>query len=212
MIKLFSKKNQQKILFIIVLSIIAIQMTGCAKTQPRNISNACEIIHQYPDWYYDMLDSYNRWGVPISIQMAFIRQESSFKAGAKPPMQWFLGFIPTGRASTAYGYAQALDGTWNHYKRETKQKFVSRSNFADATDFIGWYVNNTHTKIGTSKRNAYALYLAYHEGITGYKRGRHVGNTFLLSYAKKTQNWAYTYANQLKTCAIPYRSWFSYIF
>lgn len=185
---------------------------SCATAPPKNINNACSIIHQYPDWYYDMIDSYNRWGVPINVQMAFIRQESSFRSDAKPAMQYYFGFIPSGRASSAYGYSQALDGTWKHYKRETKQSFVSRSNFGDATDFIGWYLNNVHNKTGINKTNSYDLYLAYHEGIGGYRSGSHRNNTFLKNYAQKTADISKKYSVQLKNCKIPSKPLLSYIF
>ncbi|MFC4892727.1 transglycosylase SLT domain-containing protein [Pseudofrancisella aestuarii] len=195
---------------LIICALIA--LSSCASKPPSNINNACSIIHEYPDWYYDMLDSYNRWGVPLNIQMAFIRQESSFRDGAKPPMQYWMGFIPVGRASSAYGYAQALDGTWDHYKKETKQSFVSRSSFSDSVDFIGWYLNNVHNKTGISKTDAYNLYLAYHEGIGGYKKGSHRNNSFLLNYAKKTAGVASKYSAQLKNCPVPRKPILSYIF
>jgi hypothetical protein len=194
------------LIFIIVL------LGSCATQQPKNINNACSIIHENPDWYYSMVDSYNRWGVPMNVQMAFIRQESSFRSDARPSMKYYLGFIPAGRASSAYGYSQALDGTWKHYKRETKQSFVSRSNFDDATDFIGWYLNNVHNKTGISKTNSYDLYLAYHEGIAGYKRGSHKNNSFLKNYARKTSDIAQKYSGQLKSCKIPKKPLLSYIF
>lgn len=204
---------KRKYLLKITLIICAlIALSSCASKPPSNINNACSIIHEYPDWYYDMLDSYNRWGVPLNIQMAFIRQESSFREGAKPPMQYWMGFIPVGRASSAYGYAQALDGTWDHYKKETKQSFVSRSSFSDSVDFIGWYLNNVHNKTGISKTDAYNLYLAYHEGIGGYKKGSHKNNSFLLNYAKKTADMASKYSAQLKSCPVPRKPILSYIF
>ena len=32
-------------------------------------------------------------------------------------MKYILGVIPTGRQSSAFGYSQALDGTWKEYRR-----------------------------------------------------------------------------------------------
>ncbi|MDE4942722.1 hypothetical protein NAI62_10715, partial [Francisella tularensis subsp. holarctica] len=78
------------------------------------------------------------------------------------------------------------DCTWYQYKKHTKQSFVSRSNFADATDFIVWYLNDIHNKTGISKTDTYNLYLAYNEGIGGYKSGTHMNNSFLKNYARKT--------------------------
>ncbi|WP_239347851.1 hypothetical protein, partial [Klebsiella pneumoniae] len=88
----------KKIIKLATLIIIITTLGSCATEPPTNINNACSIIHQFPDWYYDMLDSYDRWGIPINVQMAFIRQESSFRADAKPSMQYYFGFIPKGRA------------------------------------------------------------------------------------------------------------------
>ncbi len=205
-------KNMKKINTLIKITIISMILVSCATAPPKNMNDACSIIHENPDWYYDMVDSYGRWGVPMNVQMAIIRQESAFRSDAKPPMQYFLGFIPTGRASSAYGYAQSLDGTWDHYKKETKQSFVSRSNFADATDFIGWYLNNVHNKTGINKTDAFNMYLAYHEGVYGYMRGSYKGNDFLIKYARKTQDHARTYASQLQRCSIPRKPLLSYIF
>ncbi|AJC49185.1 transglycosylase SLT domain-containing protein [Allofrancisella guangzhouensis] len=202
----------KKIFKIISITTVLGILNSCATEQPKNINNACSIIHQYPDWYYDMIDSYNRWGVPLNIQMAFLRQESSFRADAKPSMNYYFGFIPAGRASSAYGYAQALDGTWDHYKKETKQSFVSRTNFSDAVDFIGWYLNDVHNKTGINKTDAYNLYLAYHEGIGGYKRGTHRNNSFLKNYARKTADIAQKYSNQLQNCEAPRKPLLSYLF
>lgn len=202
------KKIVKPLCFVICIGALA----SCATKQPKNINNACSIINEYPDWYYDMVDSYNRWGVPMNVQMAFVRQESSFRSDAKPSMKYYLGFIPAGRVSSAYGYSQALDGTWDHYKRETKQTFVSRSNYADAVDFIGWYLNNVNRKTGIKKSDTYNLYLAYHDGIGGYKRGSYKNNSFLKNYTRKTADVAGKYSTQLQNCEVPSKPLLSYIF
>ena len=59
--------------------------------------------------------SYEKWGVPIPVQMAIMHQESHFVADAQPPRTWLLGIIPWFRPSSAYGYAQAIDETWDDY-------------------------------------------------------------------------------------------------
>ncbi|WP_116963417.1 transglycosylase SLT domain-containing protein [Fastidiosibacter lacustris] len=191
-----------------LLLIPILALAGCVTVPPKNINNACTMAQQYPNWYYDSLNSYKKWGIPISVQWAIIRNESSFIADAKTPMQYAFGFIPTGRQSTAYGYAQALNGTWDHYQKSTGNSWADRTNFADAVDFIGWYGNYAHKKAGISKSNAYELYLAYNQGIGGYLRGNYRNNQFLLNYARKTQDTAYNYAYQLRRCNIPSKSWF----
>ena len=127
-------------------------------------------------------------------------------------MKYYFGFIPRGRVSSAYGYAQVLDGTWEHYKDKTKLSFASRTNFYDSVNFIGWYLDNVHKKIGISKNDVYNLYLVYHEGMGGFKRGSHEDNHTLKKYANKTSDIAEKYYAQLKDCNIPRKPLLSYIF
>lgn len=91
-----------------------------------------------------------RWGAPVQVPMAMMYQESSFKHDALPPRYYFLGFIPWGRVSSAYGYAQAKDETWADYKREAGGWGASRDDFADALDFMGWYIQKSQRVNGVS--------------------------------------------------------------
>jgi hypothetical protein len=115
-------------------------------------------------------------------------------------MKYFLGTIPTGRASTAYGYSQALDGTWKHYKRATGKRWVSRSDISDSLDFIGWYNHNASKKTGIKKNNARHLYLAYHEGPGGFNKGSYHKKPWLKKIAKKVQRNAVRFKHQFKKC------------
>ena len=77
----------------------------------------------------------------MGFQLAVMKQESAFDARAKAPRgerKWF-GLVQGDRLSSARGYAQALDTTWETYKRETGNGGASRQSFRDAADFIGWY-------------------------------------------------------------------------
>ena len=56
-------------------------------------------------------------GVSPGMQLAFIKTESNFRPTARTQRKYFLGLIPSGRVSSAYGYSQALDGTWKEYKK-----------------------------------------------------------------------------------------------
>ena len=56
-------------------------------------------------------------GVSPGMQLAFIKTESNFRPTARTQRKYFLGLIPSGRISSAYGYSQALDGTWKEYKK-----------------------------------------------------------------------------------------------
>lgn len=175
-------------------------LSGCVTAPPGDQSNICNIFQQYPKWYWSTRDSYIKWQVPISVQMAIIKQESSFVANARPPRSTLLGFIPWSRPTTAFGYAQATDSTWGHYVDETGNTSADRDNFADAADFIGWYAERARKRAGISKSNAYQLYLAYHEGIGGYMRGTYRNKQWLIDVAKKVQKTANTYRWQLSRC------------
>lgn len=183
-------------------------LSGCITQQPKNITNACSIVQQYPDWYYEAQEVYKKWGVPISVQFAFIYKESSFIADARAPRTKLLGFIPWKYPSTSYGYTQAVDGTWEMYTRGSGNSNAKRDNFEDSLEFIGWYANYIHKVTGVSKRSAYKLYLAYNLGPGAIKNGSYKHNKVAQEKAQIAQDWAWRYASQLKDCKVPTKSWF----
>ena len=185
--------------FLLILLLASI--AGCAtKRQPKNINNICEIFDSNPKWYKAAKKSSEKWGGPIHLPMAIIYQESSFKANARPSMQYFLGFIPKGRASNAYGYSQALKGTWADYQKSIGSKYKDRDNFASAFDFIQWYMHNTYTRNNVSKWDGYGQYLNYHEGHGGYARGTYKSKQWLLNTAQKVDTRAKQFSSQLAGC------------
>ena len=155
-------------------------------------------------WYDWARASQKKWGTPIATQLAFVRQESAFQSKAKPAREWFL-FVPLGRPSSAKGYAQAQDPVWKEYKKDQGGLFKSRADMKDALDFIGWYNHRSNRRLGIAKTNAKHLYLAYHEGHGGYKRGSYRGKPQLLSIASKVQATAQRYSAQLKKCERRFR-------
>lgn len=167
---------------------------------PRNTENICSILNQYPSWYWDAQHSNQKWGIPIYVQFAIIRQESSFDSAARPPREKLVGLIPWARPTTAYGYAQAVNDTWTLYQNDTKNYKSNRDQFADAVDFLGWYGNLSSRQLGISRNNAYALYLAYHEGIQGYAEGTYRQKAWLIDVAKKVQDYSKMYKIQLQGC------------
>ncbi len=195
-----SRAYQGSVLKIIGLIGISFSMSSCASGPPNKPNNLCSIFDGKPRWYKSAKRSADKWGGPIHLPMAIMYQESGFKQKAKPPMQYFLGFIPTGRASNAYGYSQALKGTWAAYQKEVGSKFRDRDNFANAFDFIQWYMHKSYTRNGVSKWDAYAQYLNYHEGQGGYSRGTHNSKQWLLNVAKKVEQRSKKYSTQLVSC------------
>jgi hypothetical protein len=184
-------------------------LAGCAASPPRDPGDLCAVFDQYPEWYDASKASQERWGTPPHILMAMVKQESAFRHDAKPPRDWFL-FIPLGRKSSAEGYAQAKDGTWEDYERETGGLFKSRSDMEDALDFIGWYNTKSNRRLGISKWDPKNLYLAYHEGHGGYARGSYRGKPQLMRVAGKVDWQAREYGAQLRQCEDRFkcRSWY----
>jgi hypothetical protein len=108
--------------------------------------------------------------------------------------------IPLGRQSSAYGYSQALDGTWDDYRKSAGRRGAKRNRIKDATDFMGWYMNQTRERNGVSLYDARNQYLAYHDGHTGFARGTYRSKPWLIRIAGQVQARANMYQTQLATC------------
>jgi hypothetical protein len=189
---------------------VFLMLSGCVSPPPNDLNNICSMFKQYPKWYSDTKDVERRWLVPVPVQMAIIHQESHFNGRAKPPRTKILWIIPWTRPSTAYGYSQALDGTWAHYKKTNGGLFSSRDKFGDAVDFIGWYTNMAHQKAGIRRDDAYSLYLAYHEGVGGYQRRTYLQKKWLMQVAHKVAARAQIYKAQLAKCSRDFKSWYQF--
>jgi len=202
-------------LFIKLISIISISffLVSCSTLPPKNAENICSIFKEKEDWYFAAKRAKDKWGVPIHVPMSMMYQESSFKADALPPMDYFLGFIPIGRVSSAYGYSQAKTMTWKDYMRETDNSGADRDDFDDAIDFMGWFIHKSQKINRTSKWDAYNQYLNYHEGWGGFKRKSYHKKKWLMAVAKKVDRRAKRYGAQLKKCESSFtQSWWSWLF
>jgi len=174
-------------------------LASCASAPPSNTANVCSIFVEKEGWYLSAKSATQRWAAPIHVQLAIINQESSFVDDARPPRIRFLG-IPLWRPTTAYGYGQATDQTWEAYQKMTGHTGADRDDFEDATDFIGWYMHQSSLKLGIAKNDAYHQYLAYHEGHAGFKRGSWRSKEWLSNVARKVQATATRYLRQLNGC------------
>jgi hypothetical protein len=177
---------------------------GCATTsflpKPAQPENVCEIFRERPLWYQDAISSRKKWNIPISVMMAIMYQESSFRADARPPRTWFLFIFPGPYPSTAYGYSQALDNTWEEYKQNTGNRDAERDNFADAVDFIGWYCSLSAIRSGIVANDPYNLYLAYCEGHGGFNRQSYKQKAWLMNAARRVEDRSKRYSQQMAYC------------
>jgi hypothetical protein len=202
-----------KNLRIACVAVIAfVLLAACAGTPPRHQKDICRVFEQHPDWYDHAKGAEKRWGVPAHILMSFVHFESGFRAHAKPPRDWLL-FIPLPRNSSAYGYAQAQDFTWDEYVDETGAGWFSdRDNMKDALDFVGWYNRKTHEELGISIWDPKNLYLAYHEGRAGYRSGAWRRKPALIDLAERVDWQAREYGAQLRHCEDQFKcdSWYQF--
>ncbi len=183
--------------------LLALMLASCGggyKSPPRNLDDACSIAKQRPKYMKAFKATERKWGVPVSVQMATIYQESKYRGDARTPYRFVLGVIPMGRQSSAFGYSQALDGTWDQYRSETGRRSAKRDKMRDASDFIGWYMTKSHEKNDIALSDARNQYLAYHEGHTGFSRGTYKRKSWLIRVAANVDARAKMYDGQLRTC------------
>ena len=156
---------------------------GCASAPPENPHDICDIFSEKRDWYFAAKDAQEKWGAPKQVLMSMMFQESSFKHNAQPPMDYFLGFIPIGRKSSAYGYSQAKTPTWQDYIKESDNSGADR--------------DELYSKSST----------------LSYKRGTYKKKQWLMNTATKVKHRASNYAAQLKKCEAELdKGWFMRLF
>ena len=183
-----------------LLLCLASLLGACATTPPRDIDDVCSIFEEKRGWHKVAKKAEAKWGTSMHIPLAFMRQESGFRHKARPQRRRLLGFIPWRRPSSAYGYAQVVDGTWGDYIRATGEYWRVRHDFADATDFVNWYIREAERRVGIPRSDAFSLYMSYHEGPAGYARGTHRYKPWLDKVATGVQLRSQRYAAQYERC------------
>lgn len=188
-------------------------LVGCATTPPSSSDDLCRIFLEKPKWYRAAKLAQETYGAPVELQMAVIQQESNFRHDVRAPRKrYFFGLLPGKRISSAYGYSQALDGTWLQYVRESGVRGARRDHFDDSVFFVAWYLNQTRRRNGVSYSNTVAQYLNYHEGWGGYSRGTHKRKAWLLQVAGRVESRRLEYARQMARCELPSPGFFRRLF
>lgn len=185
---------------------ITLVLSACASKAgpPSDIRNACSIVQERASWYEAARRAAKKWKAPTPLILAIIWRESKFQPEAQTPREYALGVIPWGRQSSAYGFAQAIDGTWGWYQDDHGGSDADREDFADAADFVGWYMNKTRKKLGVAMHDARSQYLAYHEGHGGYRKGRWKEKPFLVKASSQVARMTALYDSQLRECDAQY--------
>ena len=191
-----------KILRALIVVLLVASCGGGQTSAPRNLDNACAILKERPQYLKAFRSVERKWNVPMHVMMATIHQESKFIADARTPFKYTLGVIPMGRQSSAFGYSQALDATWDEYRADQNRRTAKRDRITDATDFMGWYFNETQRRNGVALSDARNQYLAYHEGHTGFRNGSYNRKSWLVGVAGKVEARSFMYRDQLAGCRL----------
>ena len=184
----------------IKMSVLVFLLSGCGQHGRVDFSNICSIYKAFPEWEQAARAAEQQHGVPSSLLFAVIHQESRFLADARPQRDRLFGFLPGPRFSSAYGFAQVLDATWQNYITQTGHQGADRAHFPDAVDFVGWYLSAIATRGRIPVTDGYRLYLAYHEGYRGYLKGSWRRKKVLINAAKRVANRAKQYQRGMARC------------
>jgi len=97
--------------------VLAMVLSGAVDTASAasSLDNACKLLSERVGWFTIADDASKKWKVPVPVLLAVMYHESRFKADASP------------KTTTAFGYAQALDGTWEQYKTATSASSARRT-------------------------------------------------------------------------------------
>lgn len=191
MLRLLARLTGAGLLTVLVACTAPAPQTSAVRADdaPSNTMNICAIFAERPHWRDAIYSASARWNMPVDVMMGIIWRESRFRQHASPG------------TSSAYGYAQAINGTWDWYRDATGSSTARRDRFSDAADFVGWYMTQTVRANGLSPTDSFAQYLAYHEGHTGFSRGSYWEKDFLLRAATEVQTMSQVYRTQLNGCA-----------
>lgn len=184
----------------LILVLLVASCGGGQSSAPNNLDNACLLLKERPEYFRAFRNVEKKWGVPVHVQMATIHQESKFIADARTPFRYVIGVIPMGRQSSAFGYSQALDATWDEYREDQNRRSAKRDRIRDASDFMGWYMNQTRERNGVALTDARNQYLAYHEGHTGFRKGSFNRKAWLVAVSGKVATRSEMYRQQIASC------------
>jgi len=180
--------------------VLVVWVVLASSAPPSNPDDLCAVFREKPRWHRAATASAARWGVDEAALLAIVFQESSFRGDARPPRRLWLGVLPGFRPSTAYGFGQVLDATWQDYVVRVAEPGARRNRMTDVLDFIGWYATVIEQRTGVPRSSVRDVYLAYHQGPAGYARGDHLEKRWLLAAASRVEARARRYDAQYAGC------------
>ena len=191
---------QKKILNRNLIYFIVFFFIASCSSVPKYPSNACKLFGERYLWYQHVKKSSETYGAPIHIILAFVNKESGFNRWAKPKRTKLFKIIPYKRPSSSFGYSQAVNKTWELYKKETNNSLALRTRFKDSVMFIGWYINKTNKINKIPHDDSYRQYLNYYLGWGNYKNKTYESDKKAIIFAKSVQKQSSIYKHQLREC------------
>ncbi len=180
--------------------LILLLFTAACSSVPKYPQNACKIFGEKYFYLKHSRASSKKWGIPISSILAVINKESGFKRFAKPKRKRIFKVIPYRRPSSSLGFSQAVNNTWDLYKKENNKPTALRISFKNSSDFIGWYFWKTNKINKISFNDTRNMYLNYYLGWEGYKNKNYKKDQKAIIFAKSVEKQAKIYKNQLQQC------------
>ena len=179
--------------------IVFIFIASCSSV-PKYPQNACKIFGEKYSYLKYSRAASKKWNVPISSILAVINKESGFRRFAKPKRTKIFKIIPYRRPSSSLGFSQAVDKTWDLYKKENNKPIALRISFKNSSDFIGWYFWKTNKINKVSLEDTRNMYLNYYLGWGAYKNKAYEKDRKAILFAKNVEKQAKIYKNQLREC------------
>ena len=174
-------------------------LVSCSSV-PKYPQNACKIFGEKYSYLKYSRAASKKWNVPISSILAVINKESGFRRFAKPERTKIFKIIPYRRPSSSLGYSQAINKTWDLYKKENNKPIALRISFKNSSDFIGWYFWKTNKINKVSLKDTRNMYLNYYLGWAAYKNKAYEKDKKAIILAKNVEKQAKIYNNQLREC------------
>jgi len=191
---------QKKILNSKFIYLIIIFFLVSCSSVPKYPQDACKIFGEKYFYLKYSRDASKKWGVPISSILAVVNKESGFRRFAKPKRTKLFKIIPYRRPSSSLGFSQAVEKTWDLYKKENNKPVALRISFKNSSDFIGWYFWKTNKINKISFTDTRNMYLNYYLGWTAYKQKVYQTDKKAIIFAKSVEKQAKIYKSQLKEC------------
>ena len=174
-------------------------LVSCSSV-PKYPQNACKIFGEKYSYLKYTRAASKKWNVPISSILAVINKESGFKRFAKPKRTKLFKIIPYRRPSSSLGFSQAVNKTWDLYKKENNKPIALRISLKSSSDFIGWYFWKTNKINKVSLKDTRNMYLNYYLGWSAYKNKAYEKDRKAIIFAKSVEKQAKIYKSQLRGC------------